>query len=230
PEDDEAEKCNYLLSEARKYVDKHIIFQVPTLDDGFGPRSNQLICRFCQRVFVRPKNLEKHERQHQEFISASDESRSVAAHTSSTVQVNNDYVYNYTHSALVLCMFRRNHCDAIHMGDGERVLRLYKYFYLFYKVSNCPKYAYAALELLAQTMCLLTPRLAHRLTWNRFVNLQGKTDSNHPMDLDVEHENKVFKNDITSYRGEITQKTISRVSLSVKATECVVTRYDKDTK
>ncbi|KAL9977018.1 hypothetical protein ACROYT_G014378 [Oculina patagonica] len=50
-----------------------------------------------------------------------------------------DKVYNYTHQALVLVLLRKNHEDAIKLADGERIVRLYKFFSLFYKVSKCPK-------------------------------------------------------------------------------------------
>lgn len=46
--------------------------------------------------------------------------------------------------------------------------------------------------------------------WNRFVNHQGAIDTNHSMDLDIEHDNKSFKNDCHFYRGEITDKSIDR--------------------
>ena len=58
------------------------------------------------------------------------------------------------------------------------------------------EYAFATLEFFARISCMLTPRLAYSLTWNRFVNHSGKVDANHPMDLDLEHDNKYFKNDI----------------------------------
>ena len=48
----------------------------------------------------------------------------------------------------------------------------------------------------AQVNCLLSPRLAHSLNWNRFVNTKGLSDTNYPMDLYVEHDNKTFKGDI----------------------------------
>ena len=86
----------------------------------------------------------------------------------------NDHLRQSRHSILL----HMNHNDAIKLGDGERVMRLNKFFCLYYKVSGCPKYAFATLHLQAQVDCLLSPRLAHSLTWNRFVNLQGKVDTN----------------------------------------------------
>lgn len=122
-----------------------------------------------------------------------------------------------------------NHNDAIKHGDGERVIKLYKYFQMFFKISNCPKYSIAMLHLQAQVNCLLTPRLACSLTWNRFVNHQGKQNTNHPMDLEIEHENKTFKNDCHSFHGEITDKSIARVSRSTEVSEEIVHNYDRCT-
>ena len=139
-----------------------------------------------------------------------------------------DHLYNYTHQLLILLLLRANH-DAFKFGDGARVIRLYKYFILFFKVSKCPKYAIAMLHLQAQVNCLLTPRLAHSLTWNRFVNHQGKADTNHPMDLEIEHDNKFFKNDCHSYRGEFTEKTVNRIGRSTESSKEIVRNFDHTT-
>ena len=43
-------------------------------------------------------------------------------------QCTEDMVYNYTHQTLVLLLLRLDHNNALKLGDGERVLRLYKFF------------------------------------------------------------------------------------------------------
>ena len=83
------------------------------------------------------------------------------------------------------------------MGDGERILRLDKVLYLFDKKLSCSKYAYGILETLPQV--LLNERLPHRLIWDMTVNNNGKSDSNLPNDLDLEHYNRILKGD-HSYR------------------------------
>ena len=92
------------------------------------------------------------------------------------------------------------------------------------KVCHC----YAA-KLQAQVNCLLTPRVSYSLTWNRLVNHQGAIDTNHPMDLDIEHDNKNFKNDCHSYRGEITDKSIDRVSRSTEKSDSILYNFDEVT-
>lgn len=94
-------------------------------------------------------------------------------------------------------------------------------------MSSCPKYSFAMLQFQAQVNALLSPRLAHSLTCNRFVNHQGKPDTNHPMDLEIEHDNKLFKNDCRSYRGEITDKTIKRLCRSTMPSDEMLRNFDK---
>ena len=100
---------------------------------------------------------------------------------------------------------------------------------LFFKISKCPKHAFAMLHLQAQVNCLLTPRMSYSLIWNRFVNHQGAIDTNHAMDLDIDHDNKSFKNDCHFYRGEITDKSIDRESRSMEKSDAILYNFDKIT-
>ena len=100
---------------------------------------------------------------------------------------------------------------------------------LFYKVSGCPKYAYWTLETLAQVHCLLTPKLAEQLTWNRFVNTSGTIDGNYPMDLDLEHDNRLFKDNVTTYHGKLTDAIVTRSCLSMGTLDEIIKNYDKQT-
>ncbi|XP_070533053.1 uncharacterized protein [Ptychodera flava] len=209
------DKKEYILSEAKKFVKAYVISDIPQLQ----PDGRKYKCRYCEREFARNGNLKNHEVKHAEYTEP-DAGRD---------DNEDDGVLNYTRHALMLCLLRRDHNNAIHMGDGGRIIRLYKFFYLYFKVSNCPKYAYAMLELLAQVSCLLTPRKAYQLTWNRSVNWQGKEYTNHPMDLDIEHDNKAFKTDVNSYRGEITQRMVDKVSRSLNITEAITANYNRQT-
>ena len=218
---EKASKEEYVLNEARQFVKKHVMHQIPDLDTA-APTSNDLVCQFCNKRYKRQAYLRKHEEEKHGHHPATSN-----LNTEESVSEKEDKVYNYTRNLLVLLLLRESHNDAIKHGDGERVVRLYKFYTLFFKISKCPKYAFATLELQAQLNCLLTPRLAYSLTWNRFVNHKGQIDSNHPMDLDLEHDNKYFKNDIHSFRGEITDKSITRVSRSVEGSQAVLRSFDK---
>ena len=219
-ESDNDMKKDYILKTIQEFIYSHVITAVPEAKEK-EPRTATLVCHICGKKYVRKGALKKHTEKAHQVITAELEP--------TINKEDEDHVYNYTRLLLILLLLLHNHDNAIRLGDGARVLRLYKFFYLYFKVSHCPKYAYGTLELLAQVNHLLSPRMAHCLTWNRFVNHKGKLDTNLPMDLEVEHDNKYFKDDICAYRGEITEKSISRVSNSTQITESIVKTFDKIT-
>ena len=214
-------KKKYVVKVISDFLEEHVITNTPELSMT-APISNDLKCRVCSKPYKRPKALAKHELEKHNI-------REETVQVQHTAAEKEDRIKNYTRQLLILLLLRADHNDAIKYGDGERVIRLYKYFCLYFKVSECPKYALAMLHLQAQVHCLLSPRLAHSLTWNRYVNHRGKPDTNHPMDLEIEHDNKSFKNDCHSYRGEITDKSMQRVGRSTETSDRVVNNFDKIT-
>ena len=55
------------------------------------------------------------------------------------------------------------------------------------------KYALEGLHLLSQFYAILSPRDAHRLIWNRFIKSKHGMGGNIPLDLALEHYNRVLK-------------------------------------
>ena len=219
-ESDKDTKKNYVQKTVQDFIYSHVITAVPEVKEKES-RIVTLQCHICGKQYVRKGALKRHrEKVHQETTTELEPTID---------KEDEDHVYNYTRLLLILLLLLHNHDNAIRLGDGARLIRLYKFFYLYFKVSHCPKYAYGTLELLAQVNHLLSPRMAHCLTWNRFVNHKGKLDTNLPMDLEVEHDNKYFKDDICAYRGEITEKSVSRVSKSMQITESIIKNFDKIT-
>ncbi len=82
---------------------------------------------------------------------------------------------------------------TIKEGDGDRLIRCWKFLLLLFKASNRTNYSLDALNLLAQYYILLPPRLAQQLAWSRCVNTSGKKGGNIPMDLHMEHLNQSSK-------------------------------------
>ena len=208
----------YIINTITKFIEDHVVHQIPEANIHSTPENLQ--CKICGKKYVRIHALQKHERKNHDIEEVLEPA---------STEPTQDHLYNYTHQLLILLLLRESHNDAIKLGDGARVLRLYKYFMLFFKVSSCPKYAIAMLHLLAQVNCLLTPRLAHSLVWNWFVNHPGQVDTNHPMHLDVEHDNKYFKKDCHSYRGEFTEKTINRIGRSTERSNQIVMNFHQTT-
>lgn len=220
PENDQ-EKTNYLLHQAKQFVESVFEFTVPDTDQC-APRSNSYICPYCAKEYKRPSALRRHEHKEHghpdpKYVPAND----VELHQ------ENSSVFTYTKQAITLMLLRLEHDDALHMGDGERIMRVNNYLMLLYKASKCPKYAYGMLEAQAQVKALLPPRLAYKIMWNRTVNHRGEVNSNFPVDLDIEHNNGYFKEEVRTYRGDFTDRTLKRVSRSASLNEKVVQNFDK---
>ena len=177
----EEAKQTYVHNTVRNFIDKHVMNQMPQQESA--ELSTNMICRHCGKRYVCQGYLRRHEQKEHGHVDEA------AKSTGPTIE--QDHIYNYTRQVLVLLLMRLNHNNAISLGDGGRVIHIYKFFYLFFKISKCPKYAFATLELIAQINYLLSPRLSYSLMWNRFVNHKGYLESNHPMDLDVEHDNNL---------------------------------------
>ena len=219
---------NYILQQARSFVECMVEIGVRPLPD-YGLQSNTKKCRYCDKLYKGRLPLRRHEYSVHGHRDPKYSNDWVADEEPS--ETENDMVINYTKLTLALGLLRLNHNDAIAMGDGDRIMLVNQYLFFLYKhkKNNCPKYAFGMLETICQSKILLTPRLAHRLKWNRTVNHRGKKDTNHPNDLDIEHCNKIFKDEAHSYRGIFTEKTISRVSRSALSTYQIVKNYDKQT-
>ena len=215
----------FVLREANQFVNDFARPDIPSLP-SYGPQSNTLSCRYCGKQYQRPSALRKHEHQiHSHPDPLYDEATSVGEN--STDNDSDDFVLNYTRLCLTLGLLQKDHNDAIKMGDGDRIMRVNKFLYMYYKACGCPKYAYGILETITQATILLSERKAHQLVWNRTVNHRGEPDTNHPNDLDLEHCNKVFKDEAHSYRGVFTDKTLSRVSRSALTLHGLVKNFNK---
>ena len=68
--------------------------------------------------------------------------------------------------------------DATKENDGDRLVRLWRFDFLRFTLTNHTKYRLLAFKLQAQLMALLPPKLAHELKNNRYVNIHGGTGGN----------------------------------------------------
>jgi hypothetical protein len=220
--DNDQEKGSAILNETLKFVEENTSFKIPDLG-MHAPRSNTLKCVYCERQFKQAKSLRKHEaKEHDHPDSVYGEPVPVPQESDSS----NDQVYNYTRKAMSLLLLREEHNNALHLNDGDRIMRVNKILMLLYKEAKCPKYAFGMLEISTQQEVFLPPRLAHQIRWNRTVNYQGSHDTNFPLDLDMEHDNRLFKEEIKIYRGNFTEKAIKRVSRSARLNEDILSNLD----
>jgi hypothetical protein len=218
--DDKREKALEIKGKIREFVETYCMADSIDVAEPVQPNT----CHLCDKVYVRRGNLVRHYNT-VHHITPPETSQNTAKDDTSQ-----DYKHNYLRSALPLLLLRANHDDAIKYADGDRMERCHLFLLPYFKVTSCPKYAFATLELLTQLRCVLSPRLAFRLKWNRTANTKGGIGNNHPLDLDVEHENKVFKDHITTYRGEVTENIIHTVSRSVDTSELLSQNFEKVTR
>ena len=107
-----------------------------------------------------------------------------------------DHVYNYGCLHISLGLLIRDAEDSVKEGDGERLVRVWKFLTFLFRLRGCHKYALAGLRLLASKEGLLTPRKSHQLVWNRFAGLKQGPGTRISRDERVEQLNKVCKEEI----------------------------------
>ena len=140
-----------------------------------------------------------------------------------------DGVLDYSREVLTLSLMYAEFNDAIKEGDGDRVIRCWKFLLLLFKASNRTNYSVEALNLLSQFYILLPPRLAQELAWSRFVNTSGKKGGNIPMDLHMEHLNRSCKTAVAHLGANLTPKAIVRIGKCIRPLTNLGTAFDLST-
>lgn len=74
-----------------------------------------------------------------------------------------DSIYSYACEVMNLGLLYMEFCDGIKEGDGDRVIRVWKYLMLLFRESKRKNYAIEAFTLLQQYYITLPPQLAEQL-------------------------------------------------------------------
>lgn len=134
-----------------------------------------------------------------------------------------DGVFNYASDDGLLFMKLR---DAIHEGDGPRIIRCWKFMLLYWKHAGHTKYAYEVIELISSIKAACSPRIAHELVWCRVVNTRGGAGNKIPADLFLEHLNRTLKDFVKSTGANVNTDTVVKASKSLKFLLNVTTHFD----
>ena len=138
-----------------------------------------------------------------------------------------DRVNYYGHTVLELIVFLMNWIDAVREGDGERCNRMRKRLLLYFKLqSTYSKYAIEVFTNIAQTEYLMTPQLAHRVTWGKFVNWRGGAGRNIEGDLVREMCNRSSKNVVQGMGPNKTKDAIQCASRAEAGIHEIVINFD----
>lgn len=213
------EEMNKLVNKLKKENDK---------DAGMLP-NGRFPCRYtgCKKSFVYDgKAREEHEKKHGLHIDQS-------SHAPVDKKAERDDMLNYQYALLEYGMLFRNFSDAVSEGDGQRIIRCWKFFLMFLKGDgqrSC-KYALEGLNIMCQIYALLSPRDAHRLIWNRSVKAKSGMGGNIPLDLALEHFNRVLKQLIKNMGPNASnEKAVNRFAKAIGVTKQLMDNFDLDCK
>ena len=138
-----------------------------------------------------------------------------------------DSVLEYAKEVLSLSMLYAEFHDAIREADGFRIIQCWKFLLPVFKASGKKNYALAGLHLLAQYYILLPPRLAQQLIWSRCINTAGKPGCNIPMDLHMEHLNRICKTAIANLKANIAPTAVMRIGKCIAPLSRLIQSFSK---
>lgn len=124
---------------------------------------------------------------------------------------NQDGVYNYATNFLKFSLLRKICMMATRSGDGNRVIRHWKYAMLLYHIAHKFKYRLEVFLLQAGILALYTPRIKHQIIWNRFINLSGGSSKNLDGDYVMELLNKYAKSRVKLINQNHTPELVQRI-------------------
>ena len=182
----------------------------------------------CNKTFAHDGKLRRdHELKHNPPVVIDEPPTDIFVMDSKFTEDNKDDMLSYQKALLEYGMLVLNFWDAIAEGDGERILRCWKFFlmYLKHQGGSATKYSLEALYLIFQVYALLSPQAAHRLIWNRGVKIRI-SGVNIPLDLCLEFFNKTIKEAIKKLGPSATQKSLDRISHSLGVTTDLMKVFD----
>lgn len=140
-----------------------------------------------------------------------------------------DKVLSYAQHVFTLGLIHGEYKDAIHEGDGLRVIRCWRLLLPLFKSANRKNYALEALNLLWQYNVVLSPREKMQLVWSRFVNTKGKPGCNVACDMHMEHMNRACKDILHHLGANISNQSIVRAGKCIGPITKVTERFDSET-
>ena len=104
----------------------------------------------------------------------------------------NDTLFNYSTDLLTFCLLWYGFRDATREGDGDRILRYWKFLTVVFQQERHYNYAKEGLTLAIQSQAL-SERKVSELKWSRTINVSGRKGHNIACDLHMEHLKRRLK-------------------------------------
>ena len=137
-----------------------------------------------------------------------------------------DKKHLYGMQVLTLMLLWHGFNDAVHEGDGDRIMTYWKFFALVFKATKHHNYFKEALVLQLQYCFLLSKREAEQLKWSRFVNTKGRQGCNVSCDLHIEHLNRRLKDMITGLH--FSNNSIDRAAKSIGIVHQICESFEQE--
>lgn len=139
-----------------------------------------------------------------------------------------DYVNNYHSARLMFGMLIMLFNDSVKEGDSIGLLKFLKVALLMLHTYKRVKYAYVVLLFLAKVYAILSEKLAFEVLHDRYFNNSGKAGANIPLDLRMEHLNRLLKLALKQLASNISEAAAQRIAKSLSTLEDVLRMIDKD--
>ena len=179
----------------------------------------------CSKTFAHDGKLRRdHELKHNPPVVIDEPPTDMSVIDSKFTEDNKDDMLAYQKALLEYSMLVLNFWNAIAEGDGERILRCWRFFlmYLKHQGGSATK---EALYLIFQVYALLSPQAAHCFIWNRGVKIRI-SGVNIPLDLCLEFFNKTMKEAIKKLGPSAAQRSLDRISHSLGVTTDLMKVFD----
>ena len=138
-----------------------------------------------------------------------------------------DAVHMYAVNFFTMGLFWYAYRDAIREGDGDRIVRYWKFLTPIFRQEHHYNYANEGFNFLAQ-INLLSPRQVCEIKWNRTINTTGRKGKNIPVDLHLEHLNRRLKIMMRNLGSNITPATVSRSAKTLGIIEQVCSQFSQE--
>ena len=139
-----------------------------------------------------------------------------------------DWKRNYHTARLTFGLLDMLLSDAVREGDPRRLLQSMKIALLFLHTYGKVKYAYVVVLFLAKCHAILPSGMTFELIHNRFFNVSGKAGGNIPLDLRMEHLNKLLKTALKQLWSNISEDAAQRIARALTGLEHLISNVDSD--
>lgn len=141
---------------------------------------------------------------------------------------SDDCVKNYHSACLMFGILMMLFSDSAEEGDSIGLLKFLKVALLMLHSYNRVKYAYVVLLCFPKIYAILSEKLAFEVLHNCYFNNSGKSGANIPLDLRIEHLNRLLKLALKQLASNISEAGTQRIAKSLSTLEDILCSIHKD--